>query len=159
MERCFNKIPSPWNINSFANNGLEGPDHRNFPSYPTAWDNVRMAWMRKFVTIPDEWTDKQILLHFEAVAGFAEVYVNERKVGENFDLFLPFDVDITEYVEPGQRVELLVGVRSQSLFEDNSTIGRRIIPAGSMWGISYFRYMAGCIFVGDAQNKYRRCFC
>lgn len=128
------KIPSPWNINSFANNGLEGPDHRNFPSYPTAWDNVRMAWMRKFVTIPDEWTDKQILLHFEAVAGFAEVYVNKRKVGENFDLFLPFDVDITEYVEPGQRVELLVGVRSQSLFEDNSTIGRRIIPAGSMWG-------------------------
>ena len=78
------KIPSPWNINSFANNGLEGPDHRNFPSYPTAWDNVRMAWMRKFVTIPDEWTDKQILLHFEAVAGFAEVYVNERKVGEKF---------------------------------------------------------------------------
>lgn len=28
----------------------------------------------------------------------------------------------------------MVGVRSQSLFEDNSTIGRRIVPAGSMWG-------------------------
>lgn len=27
-----------------------------------------------------------------------------------------------------------MGVRSQSLFENNSTIGRRIVPAGSMWG-------------------------
>jgi len=128
------KIPSPWNINSFANNNLEGPDHRNYPSYPERWNNVKMAWMRKTVTIPAGWTGKYIFLHFEAVAGFAEVYVNAKKVAENFDLFLPFDADITEAVKPGETVEILVGVRSQSLFEDNSTIGRRIVPAGSMWG-------------------------
>ena len=42
--------------------------------------------------------------------------------------------DITDKVNAGETVEVLVGVRSQSLFEDNSTIGRRIVPAGSMWG-------------------------
>ncbi len=128
------KIPSPWNINSFANRELAGPDHRNYPSYPAKWDDVKMAWMRKTVTIPSDWTGQIIKLHFEAIAGNAEVYVNNTKVAENFDIFLPFDADITEVAKPGQQIEILVGVRSQSLFEDRSTIGRRIVPAGSMWG-------------------------
>ncbi len=41
---------------------------------------------------------------------------------------------MTDIVKPGEKAEILVGVRSQKLFEDNSTVGRRIIPAGSMWG-------------------------
>lgn len=128
------KIPSPWNINDFAWRGGEGPDHRNYPSYPRQWNNVKMAWMKKTVSIPQSFKDKQIFLHFDAVAGDAEVYVNGKKLGENFDLFLPFDVDITSAVKAGETAEVLVGVRSQWLFEDNSTIGRRIVPGGSMWG-------------------------
>lgn len=128
------KIPSPWNINAFAYRDLEGPDHRNYPSYPKEWEQVKMAWMKKNVTIPSDWTGQQIKLYFEAVAGYSEIYVNKEKVGENFDLFLPFSFDITDKVTPGETVEVLVGVRSQSLFENNSTIGRRIVPGGSMWG-------------------------
>ena len=128
------KIPSPWNINSFANRDQEGPDHRNYPSYPKEWEQVKMAWMKKSITIPADWEDRQIKLYFEAVAGYTEIYINKEKVGENFDLFLPFSLDITGKAKPGEMVEILVGVRSQSLFEDNSTIGRRILPAGSMWG-------------------------
>jgi len=128
------KIPSPWNINAFANQDLEGPDHRNFPSYPKEWEDVKMAWMRKTVTIPAEWKDEKIVLHFEAVAGQTQVFVNGKKATENFDIFLPFEVDITSLVTLGETAEILVGVRSEKLFEDNSTKGRRIIPAGSMWG-------------------------
>lgn len=128
------KIPSPWNINSFANRDLEGPDHRNYPSYPKEWEDARMAWMKKNVTIPSDWTGKRIKLHFEAVAGYTEVYVDRKKVVENFDIFLPFDADITGMAHPGETIEVLVGVRDQSLFEDKSTIGRRVVPAGSMWG-------------------------
>jgi beta-galactosidase len=128
------KIPSPWNINSFARRDMEGPDHRNYPSYPPEWENVKMAWMRKTVILPPDWDGNKIVLHFEAVAGHAQIYVNGRKAAENFDLFLPFDADITSFVKAGETVEIWVGVRSQSLFEDNSTRGRRIVPAGSMWG-------------------------
>ena len=128
------KIPSPWNVNEFAYRGLEGPDHRNYPSYPKSWEKAKMAWMRKMVKVPADWGGQQVMLHFEAVAGFAEVYVNGKKKGENFDLFLPFDVDITEEAVAGSEIEVLVGVRSQWLFEDRSTVGRRIVPGGSMWG-------------------------
>lgn len=88
----------------------------------------------KTVTIPNDWNGQQIKLYFEAVAGYTEVYINKEKVGENFDLFLPFSIDITNKVAAGETAEVWVGVRSQSLFENNSTIGRRIVPAGSMWG-------------------------
>jgi beta-galactosidase len=128
------KIPSPWNVNAFANRNQEGPDHRNYPSYPETWEQVKMAWLKRTVNIPADWRDKKIVLHFEAIAGFAEVYVNDQKVAENFDLFLPFEADITSAVKVGETAEIRVGVRSQALFEDRSTLGRRIIPAGSMWG-------------------------
>ncbi len=133
-DKTLIRIPSPWNANSFANHNLEGPDHRDFPSYPHAWDNVLMAWMRKTVTVPQDWAGQRLVLHFEAVAGFAEIYVNGHKVTENFDCFLPFEADITDVAEPGKEAEILVGVRGLSLFDDNSTIGRRVIPSGSMWG-------------------------
>lgn len=128
------KIPSPWNVNGFAFNNLEGPDHRNYPSYPKEWEHVKMAWMRKIIQVPSDWRDKHISLHFEAVAGETVIYVNGKEIGKNFDLFLPFDLDVTNVVEAGRPAEILVGVRSQWLFEDESTIGRRILPAGSMWG-------------------------
>lgn len=128
------KIPSPWNVNAFANSGLEGPDHRSYPSYPESWENVLQAWMHRQFTVPDEWSSRRIILHFEAVAGQCEVYVNGTKVAENFDLFLPFEADITDLVKPGDTAELHVAVKSQKLFEDKSTVGRRIVPAGSMWG-------------------------
>ena len=128
------KIPSPWNVNDFAWNRFEGPDHRDFPSYPEAWNGVKMAWMRKKVRIPSEWAGDRMILHFEAVAGYSEVYAGGKKVAENFDLFLPFEADVTDAAVPGQELEILVGVRSQQLFEDHSGVGRRVIPAGSMWG-------------------------
>jgi beta-galactosidase/beta-glucuronidase len=99
-----------------------------------AWEKVKMGWLRRTVKIPSNWGSKEIYLHFEAVAGYADVYINGVKVGENFDIFLPFDIDITKYASPGNKLEIMVGVRSQQLFENNHTVGRRILPAGSMWG-------------------------
>ena len=77
------RIPSPWNVNGFAWNGLEGPDHRDFPSYPAAWTSVREAWMQRTVRVPADWAGDRILLHFEAVAGKAQVFVNGKKPNGN----------------------------------------------------------------------------
>ncbi len=131
------KIPSPWNANGYQRS--DGPDHHDFPSYPAEWESFDMAWMKKSVAIPADWKGKQLQLHFEAVAGHSVVLVNGKPVGSNFDLFLPFEMDITEYAAPGTTAEVLVGVRHHKLFDDNSTVGRRIVPAGSMWG----QYIAG----------------
>src|ERR1700721_1081927 len=46
------KVPSPWNVNSFANRRGLGGDFRTFPSYPAAWESVEMGWLRRTVGIP-----------------------------------------------------------------------------------------------------------
>ena len=130
------KIPSPWNVNSFARGSSgEGGDYRNFPSYPKAWESVQMAWMRRPVDVPAGWAGKRVLLRFDAVAGDAVVLVNGKEVGRHFDLFLPFEVDASAAIVAGKANEILVGVRAPAVFNDHLTKnGYRPYPAGSFWG-------------------------
>ena len=126
------RIPSPWNANS-ANTG-KGGDYRCFPSYPESWEKVQMGWLRRRFHVPEGWKGKRLILHFEAVAGDAQVLVNGRKVGDHFDIFLPFDLDVTDAVSWDGDNELLVGVRKANLFDEQSPMGTRPYPYGSFWG-------------------------
>lgn len=128
------RIPSPWNVNSFADKNGLGGDFRTYPSYPKAWEDIKMGWLRKTFTVPAGWKGKLVGLHFEAVAGDVQVLVNGKPVGQHFGIFLPFDIDITEAIIPGKENELLIGVRKPSLFDRRSDYGRRNYQAGSFWG-------------------------
>jgi hypothetical protein len=128
------KVPSPWNVNSFANRRGLGGDFRTFPSYPAAWESVEMGWLRRTVRVPVEWKGDQVLLHFGAVAGDVRILVNGKDAGKKFDIFFPFDLDITNLVVPGQSAEILLGVRKASLFDVRGRYGRREYQAGSFWG-------------------------
>ncbi|MDP4290882.1 MAG: glycoside hydrolase family 2 TIM barrel-domain containing protein, partial [Bacteroidota bacterium] len=128
------RIPSPWNVNSFADNKGLGGDFRCYPGYPKEWENVKMGWLRKKFTVPEKWKGNRILLHFEAVAGDADIRINGKPVGKHFGIFLPFDVDVTEAVLIGRENELCIGIRKPSLFDRKGDYGRRTYQAGSFWG-------------------------
>lgn len=128
------RIPSPWNVNSFADQNGQGGDFRTYPSYPKEWEKVKMGWLRKTFTLPADWKGRRIALHFNAVAGDAEIVVNGKAVGRHFGIFLPFDVDVTDAVVAGQENELRVGIRKPSLFDRKSEFGRRTYQGGSFWG-------------------------
>ncbi len=68
------------------------------------------AWFRRTFELPSEFSNKRIILRFEAVAHHAVVYVNGKMVGEHLGGFEPFEFDITEVARPGAENELLVGV-------------------------------------------------
>ncbi|MCU0474011.1 MAG: glycoside hydrolase family 2 [Bacteroidales bacterium] len=126
------KVPSPWNVNGFEPDG--GGDFRSFPGYPEKWINVKSGWLKKEVKVPAEWSGNRIVLHFEAVAGYAKVFVNRKPAGEHFDTFLPFDIDVTEQAKPGETVEVLVWVAHGSLFNTPGKYGFRNHIGGSFWG-------------------------
>ena len=128
------RVPSPWNVNSFANSDGKGPDFQCYPSYPASWNSVTMGWLRRTFHVPGSWTGKRIILHFDAVAGRTQVWVNGKLIGGHFDLFLPFEFDITDRIKPGADNELLVGVQKGSLFAVKSPAGRNTFQGGSMWG-------------------------
>jgi hypothetical protein len=128
------RIPSPWNVNSFADKNGLGGDFRAFPSYPASWEQVKMGWLGKKVNVPASWKGQRIVLHFEAVAGDVRIVLNGKEVGQHFGIFLPFDIDVTEAVLFGRENELAIGIRKASLFDKRSDFGRRTYQAGSFWG-------------------------
>ncbi|MFC0513035.1 glycoside hydrolase family 2 TIM barrel-domain containing protein [Mucilaginibacter angelicae] len=128
------RIPSPWNVNSFADEQGQGGDFRTFPSYPREWEHVKMGWLRRKFMVPAGWNSKRLLLHFEALAGDARILINGKPAGEHFGIFLPFDLDVTAMVKAGAENEIAIGVRKASLFDKNGSYGRRVYQAGSFWG-------------------------
>ena len=80
---------------SGSNGGKEtdnpyAPSSVYFPSYPRRWGSVRMGWLKRPFTVPDKWLGKRIMLHFDAVMGESEIFVNGKKVGTHFGDYLPF---------------------------------------------------------------------
>ena len=121
------RIPSPWNGNTWGNGRIDRaqperryyPDSVYYPSYPEEWDSAEMGWLRRTFVVPKEWDGKRIAVHFEAVMGHAQVYVNGRNVGEHFDGYLPFELDVTSAVVIGENT-LEVGVRRLHLYDNQS---------------------------------------
>lgn len=129
------RIPSPWNINSFASK--KGGDFTTYPEYPAQWEKARAGWLKCNIPYRKEWKGKRLFIRFEAVSGYAQVIINKKKIGENFDLFLPFEIDITDEIcETGEN-ELLVWIADAKLFNRASEKlrnARRIHVGGSFWG-------------------------
>ena len=128
------KVPSPWNVNSFARGNGSGGDFVTYPGYPKKWENIKAGWLMRKLPYHKEWKGKKLILHFEAVDGYTQVFVNGRKVGENMEVFLPFEVDITDQLREGTDNELWVWVADGSLLNQPGKYGRRTYVAGSFWG-------------------------
>ncbi|MES2277875.1 MAG: glycoside hydrolase family 2 TIM barrel-domain containing protein [Bacteroidota bacterium] len=128
------KVPSPWNVNSFAMGDGSGGNFLTYPSYPKKWEGIKAGWLMRSIPYRKEWKGKHLILHFDAVGGYTQIYMNKHKVGENFEVFLPFEVDVTNAIKPGQDNELLMWVADAQLFNQPGKYGRRIHVAGSFWG-------------------------
>ena len=117
------KVPSPWNVNTWGNGRGAGDGTRQpyvadsvyYPSYPRAWDAAEMGWLQRTFLLPPSWKSRSLILHFEAVAGDAQVFLNGRLVTRHFDSFMPFEADVTELVESDRENILLVGIRKSNL--------------------------------------------
>ncbi|MFP5078946.1 glycoside hydrolase family 2 protein [Pedobacter sp. JCM 36344] len=119
------KIPSPWNVNTWGAGSKVGkgtrlpfsPGSIYYPSYPESWENVKMAWLKKTFNLPLTWSGKEIIIHFEAIAGDAVVLINGHEAGKNFDNYLPFEIDISSLVKNGVENTIMVGIRDRKLFD------------------------------------------
>lgn len=66
-------------------------------------------WYRRFFRIPEEYTGKRIILHFQAVDWQCDVYVNSVRAGGHTGGYCPFEFDITDLLKDGEN-ELVVKV-------------------------------------------------
>jgi len=97
-------VPSNWELKGF---GI--PIYTNivypFPKNPpfVGEDNPVGTYRREF-TIPEDWKDREILLHFGSITGCAFVYVNGHKVGMSKAAKSPAEFNITPYLQKGKNL-------------------------------------------------------
>jgi len=88
-------------------------------------------WYKRTFTVPTDWKNKSILLHFGAVDWKSEVYVNDIKIGTHTGGFTPFSFDITPYLTSGAQ-KLVVKVWDPT---DESYIprGKQVVRPEGIW--------------------------
>jgi beta-galactosidase len=97
-------VPSNWELKGF---GI--PIYTNiiypYPKNPPyIGDNNPVGTYRKQFTVPDNWTGKDILLHFGSITGCAFVYVNGQKVGITKNSKSPAEFNISKYLVKGNNI-------------------------------------------------------
>jgi beta-galactosidase/beta-glucuronidase len=74
-------------------------------------DYYNAVWYRRQVTIPADWTDRRVLLHFQAVDYDATVWVNGQEVGRHRGGFSPFHCDLDGVASAGDEITIVVRAR------------------------------------------------
>ncbi|UMB61728.1 DUF4981 domain-containing protein [Lutibacter sp. A80] len=78
-----------------------GPHPPQFPYVEKYRDNPVGSYYRDF-TIPEDWNNQSIILHFGGVSSAFYVWVNGEKVGYSQGSRLAAEFDITEYISEGK---------------------------------------------------------
>ncbi|MGQ7868623.1 glycoside hydrolase family 2 protein [Sunxiuqinia sp. sy24] len=67
-------------------------------------------WYKRSFTVPSNWKNKQILLHFGAVDWRSEIWINDIKVGTHEGGYAPFSFDVTPFLNQSGDQKLVVKV-------------------------------------------------
>ena len=95
------EVPSNWELKGF---GI--PIYTNvtypFPKNPpfVGADNPVGTYRRAF-TVPENWDNEEIFLHFGSITGYAQIYVNGKKVGMTKASKSPAEFNVTRFLKKG----------------------------------------------------------
>jgi beta-galactosidase len=97
-------IPSNWQLEGYGvphyieMGLLQGPAPYVDPEYNPAGS------YRRVFTLPDNWQDMQVFLHFASVGSATTVWVNGQEVGYGQGSKTPTEFNITPFVQPGENL-------------------------------------------------------
>jgi beta-galactosidase len=103
-------VPGLWSFQ-----GVTRPHYTNvqmpFPHEPPRVPEENLVGIyRRSLDVPADWAGQRIVLHFGAIEGLAQIYLDGVFVGLNKDSRLPAEYDITAHVRPGESHALTVAV-------------------------------------------------
>jgi len=96
------QVPSCWQMEGFGHpkfRNVHQPFTATPPKVPEDYNPVGLY--RKTFTVPGQWDDHQIFLHFEGVKSASYVWINGQKVGYDQGGMEQAEYDITSYLKEG----------------------------------------------------------
>ncbi len=89
-------------------------------------------WYRRDLKAPVRLKTERILIHFEAVDWETKVYIDNNLIGSHRGGYDPFSFDVTDYLEPGKKHELVVEVWDPSTL-GFQPVGKQTANPGGIW--------------------------
>ncbi|MBN1553617.1 MAG: beta-galactosidase [Phycisphaerae bacterium] len=68
------------------------------------------VWYHTEFDVPSDWTERRMVIAFEEVVSYIEIFVNGRYAGLHRTGLIPFEIDVTKHLVPGARNNILVYV-------------------------------------------------
>jgi beta-glucuronidase len=115
-----NEFRQVFDLSGFWELRFDGEDRWRPVAVPASWndqyadrrDFLGPAWYRTTFTLPDSWKDRQAILRFDSANYLAEVWLNDRKVGDHEGGHFPFQWDVAGLLARGEN-NLVVKVDGQ----------------------------------------------
>lgn len=149
-------VPSNWELNGFGIPIYTNIAYPHPRTPPFIGANNPVGTYRKTFTVPENWNNQEVVLHFGSISGCAFVYLNGKKVGMSKAAKTPSEFNITKYLKKGDN-QLTVQVfrwHDGSYLEDQdfwrlSGIERNVylyaLPKLTLWDF---------FIKGDLDSKY-----
>ena len=111
-------------------------------------NHAGLSWYRTQVTVPSFWQDQRVVLRFDAVTHSARILLDGQEIGSHRGGFLPFEIDVTELLRPGETHLLQVEV--------DNRISHATLPIGVEDGTAFFGSDNAGITAVEAGKKYQQ---
>ena len=99
------QVPSNWETEGFdipIYTNVSYPFPKNPPFIDDAYNPV--GSYRTTFSVPENWEDKEVLLSFGSISGYARIFVNGEEVGMTKASKTPAEFNITEFLEEGKNL-------------------------------------------------------
>jgi beta-galactosidase len=150
-------VPSNWQMRGYdiplyVNIGY--PFKNNPPFIHHEWNPVG-SYKRSF-TVPSDWKDKEIFLHFGAVSSAFYVWINESFVGYSQDSKVPAEFNISKYLKNGSNTVSVEVYRwcDGSYLEDQDFWRLSGIQRTVFLHARPKTYISDYFAIGDLENNY-----
>lgn len=94
-------VPSNWELNGFGVPIYTNITYPHPKNPPFIGDDNPVGTYRKTFAVPENWEDRETLIHFGSISGCAFIYVNGKKVGMTKASKLPSEFNITPFLKKG----------------------------------------------------------
>ncbi len=111
-------------------------------------DHTGKVWYRKRIACPAFFAGQRAVLRFDAVTHSARVFLNGKEVCAHRGGFLPFEIEVTDLIRPGEEAELLV--------EADNRIDHTTLPIGTEGDTAFFGSDNPGITSVEAGKRLRR---
>ncbi|KAJ5951060.1 Glycoside hydrolase family 2 N-terminal [Penicillium vulpinum] len=114
-----NDTAQPWTA-PFPKGGLECPVPASYNDIFTdrdIHDHVGWVYYQRDVFVPKGWSKEQYFVRAESATHHGRIYVNDRLLAEHVGGYTPFEADITEFVNAGEKFRLTIGVNNELTHE------------------------------------------